>query len=305
MSGAKIKSLMTAAFAYGIDDSRFHPIQYTDNPLEELGYANMFTREKNRFNALKTAVKDCSVVGCEIMYAPFEHIVEVYGESNNRPYAWANVVARLGIPHTASNGKVKMVSGSLLEIMSDDAITELLRGSVFLDGKAAYSLHKRGFSEMIGADVMPGGDPKFLYEGLSDTADFQDIKGSIMYNFLFFGPVGTEGGSYFQLNPLDGAKILTNFMDGEEKPVTPGMIRFENKLGGRVAITAFDLKNNSSSAVINYKKKEIMRQTIEWLGQEPLPIFVRYLPNIFCIYNKSISNNEAIVILKLKRRLEF
>ena len=74
------------------------------------------------------------------------------------------------------------------------------------------------------------------------------------------------------------------------------MIRFENKLGGRVAITAFDLKNNSSSAVINYKKKEIMRQTIEWLGQEPLPIFVRHLPNVFCIYNKSISNNEAIVV---------
>jgi hypothetical protein len=39
-----------------------------------------------------------------------------------------------------------------------------------------------------------------------------------------------------------------------------------------------------------------MRQTIEWLGQEPLPIFVRHLPNIFCIYNKSISNNEAIVV---------
>ena len=37
-------------------------------------------------------------------------------------------------------------------------------------------------------------------------------------------------------------------------------------------------------------------QTIEWLGQEPLPIFVKHLPNVFCIYNKSISNNEAIVV---------
>jgi hypothetical protein len=64
-----------------------------------------------------------------------------------------------------------------------------------------------------------------------------------------------------------------------------------------VAITSFDLNNNSSSAVINYKKKEIMRQTIEWLGQEPLPIFVKHLPDIFCIYNKSISDNEAIVVL--------
>jgi hypothetical protein len=62
--------------------------------------------------------------------APYD--IEVYGKSSNRRYAWANVVGRLGIPHTAANGKVKMVSGSIVEIMRDNAITELLRGSVFL-----------------------------------------------------------------------------------------------------------------------------------------------------------------------------
>ncbi len=56
MSSAKIKSLMTAAFAYGIDDSRFHPIQNTDNPLEEVGYANMFIQEIKRFNTLNPSL---------------------------------------------------------------------------------------------------------------------------------------------------------------------------------------------------------------------------------------------------------
>ena len=64
-----------------------------------------------------------------------------------------------------------------------------------------------------------------------------------------------------------------------------------------MAITAFDLNNNSSSAVLNYKKKEIIRQTIEWLGQESLPIFVQDLPNVFCVFNKSSSKNEAIIVL--------
>ena len=77
----------------------------------------------------------------------------------------------------------------------------------------------------------------------------------------------------------------------------PGMIRFENKLGGRVAITAFDLNNNSSSAVINYKKKEMMRQMIEWLGNEPLPVFVKHQPNMFCIFNRSKSNDYAVVVV--------
>lgn len=296
MSAAKIKSLMTVAFAYGIDDSRFHPIQNSDNPLEDTGYANMYVHEIKRFNALKNAVKDCKVEGCEIMYEPFEHIVEAYGNRNRR-YAWANVTGRLGIPHTASKDRVKMISGSTIELLSDDEITELLSGGVFLDGKAALSLYKRGFRDMIGADVLPGSQPKFLYEGIRNTADFKDITGKIMYNLLIFF-VATEGGEYVELKPLENAEVLTDFLDAEpEKPVTPGMIRFVNKLGGRVAITAFDLNNNSSSAVINYKKKEIMRQMIEWLGNEPLPVFVKHQPNMFCVFNRSKSNDYAIVAI--------
>lgn len=296
MSSAKIESLMMAAYAYGIDDSRFHPIQNTDNLLEEVGYSKMYVRERKRFNALKAAVKDCKVDGCEIMYDPFEHIVDAYGKGGTRRFAWANVTGRLGIPHTASDGKVKMVSGNTVELMSDETIVELLSGSVFLDGKAASSLCKRGFKDLIGADVLPGFPPNFLYEGIRESADFQDINGKIMYNFLLFF-VATEGGSFVQLKPFENANIITDFLDDEEKRITPGMITYQNKLGGRVAITAFDLDNNSSSAVINYKKKEIIRQTIEWLGNEPLPVFVKHMPNMFCIFNRSKSNDYAVVVI--------
>ncbi len=295
MSSGKIKSLMTAAFAYGVDDTRFHPVQNTDNFFEEVGYLNMFKNEIKRFNALKRAVKNCRVEGCEIIYDPFEHIVEPYNKANNR-YAWANVTGRLGIPHTASGGKVKLISGSIIELLSDDSITKLLSGSVFLDGKAALTLSKRGFSDLIGANVIQGGQPKFLYEGIRNDAGIKDITGNIMYNFLLF-VVATEGGKFVELKPLNNAKIITDFLDGEQKPVTPGMITFENKLGGRVAITAFDLNNNSSSAIINYKKKEILSQTIEWLGKEPLPIFVKNAPNVFCIFNRSKSNDFAIAVI--------
>ncbi len=296
MSSSKIKSLMTAAFAYGLDDSRFHPVQNTDNLLEEVGYMEMFKKEINRFKALKEAVKNCIIDGCEIMYDPFEHIVDAYGKGGTKRYAWANITGRLGIPHTSFGGKVKMVSGNTVDLMNDDEIMKLLSSSVFLDGKAAYSLCKRGFKDMIGSDVIPGVQPEFYYEGIRDDAGFKDINGKLMYNFLIF-VVATEGGSFVQLKPLEGAKILTDFLDGDENRVTPGMIRFQNKLGGRVAITAFDLNNNSSSAVINYKKKEIMRQTIEWLGAEPLPVFVKDLPNIFCILNRSRLNDYAIAVI--------
>ncbi len=296
MSSAKIKSLMTVAFAYGFDDSRFHPVQNTDNLLEELGYAEMFKAEIKRFNELKKAVEDCKVDGCEVLYNPNEHTVEAYKKGGNKRFAWANITGRLGIPHTSSGGKVKMVSGSTVELMDDDKIRQLLSGGVFLDGKAAYYLCQRGFKELIGADVQPGGTPEFMYEGIREDIGFENIEGKIMYNFLIF-KVATEGGSYMKLNPLDKAKIITDFLDGDENPVTPGIIKYENKLGGRVAITAFDLNNNSSSAVINYKKKEIMRQTIEWLGKGQLPVFVKDKPNMFCIFDRANSNDYAIVVV--------
>lgn len=295
MSAAKTKSLMTAAFACGVDDSVFWPVQSLDNPLEETGYARMFNAEIKRFNALKTAVRECSVDGCEILYNPLERIFPGGHRGN---YAWANVTGRLGIPHTAASGKVKLVSGSTIETMSDEEIKDLLGGAVFLDGQAAYILSKRGFSEMIGTQVLPGGDPNFCYEGLRDPSHYPNANGQLMYNMLFFGKVGTEGGAFYQLNPMDGSEIITDFLGLDEKPVVPGMIRHENELGGRVAMTAFDLgSNNSSSAMLNYRKKEIIRQTIEWLGKEPLPVFIKNAPNIFCIFNRSKLNDYAIVTI--------
>ncbi len=115
-----------------------------------------------------------------------------------------------------------------------------------------------------------------------------------MYN-LIFAPAGSEGGSFYELKPHPGAEILTDFLGPGEKPVIPGFLRFENQLGGRVAITAFNLQGNRSSAVYNYKKKELVRETIEWLGNEKLPVFINDHPNIFCICNKSNNGNYMIV----------
>ncbi len=296
MSAAKIKSLMTAAFAYGFDDSLFYATQYLDNPLEEGGYTGMFRTEVKRFAALKMAVRDCQVTGCEIIHKPFGHIVNPYkgGQPSSSSNAWVHITGLFGIPHTTANGKVKLVSGNLIDTMEDEEIKKLLSGAVFLDGRAAYLLHKRGWGEMIGAEVNPGAGANFCYEGIRDTIGFQNIKGKLMYN-LIFAPAGSEGGSFYKLQPVDRAEIITDFLDPEEQPVIPGMIRFENKLGGRVAITAFNLNGNRSSAVINYKKKELVRQTIEWLGKQPLPVFVRNLPNVFCIFSQSKSKAYAVV----------
>ena len=299
MSSSKLKTLMTAAFSYGLDDSLFYTTQYLDNPSEECGYSSMFKAQFERFNALRAAVSDCEVAGCEIIYDPFEHTVVPYDSKSGRRPAqamnpWVNILGRFGVPYTSKGGKVKMLAGTTAKFLTDKQIRELLSGSVFMDGKAAYHLAERGFGELIGSGVSLGGKAAFCHEGLRELADFKGIKGRLMYNFIF-APAGSEGGSFYELKPADGAEILTDFLDPDENPVIPGMLRFENKLGGRVAITAFDLTGNESSAVFNYRKKEVVRRVVEWLGNSQLPVYVNKIPNAFCIFNRDKSNQYAIV----------
>jgi hypothetical protein len=179
-------------------------------------------------------------------------------------------------------------------MMSDQEIEKLLSGSLFLDGSAAYDLCKRGFGAHLGAEVSLGQEANFCYEGVTDPSKFSNINGQLMYN-LIFAPAGSEGGSFYVLKPGHQTEIVTSFLDAEEKPVIPGLVRYENKLGGRIAITAFDLNGNRSSTVFNYKKKELIRQTIEWLGFENLPFYIKDLPNVFCIYNRSNKGDFAII----------
>ncbi len=298
MSAAKIKSLMTAAFLYHFDDSLFYATQYLDAPLEEEGYCQMFAAENKKWSALKETVKNCRVTGCEIVHKPFGHIVNPYkgGNPGNPSNAWTAIAGQFGIPYTSTGGKVKLVSGSLVSAMDDQEIKELLSGGVFLDGKAAHLLCEKGWGEWIGATVNPGKGANFCYEGIRQSAGYRNLRGDLMYN-LIFAPAGSEGGSFYEMNPVERAEIITDFLDQDEKPVIPGLIRFENSQGGRIAITAFNLDGNRSSAVFNYKKKEIVRQTIEWLGKEPLPAFVKHLPNVFCICNLSGSGSYAVVTL--------
>jgi len=298
MSAAKIRSLMTAAFAYGLEDSLFYATQYLDHPMEERGYLEMFRDEVKRFSEFKQAVKDCPVAGCEILHRPFGHIVNPYkGGNPGVPFNdWVRVAGRFGIPYTSTNGAVKLLSGVMAAALDEAEIEALLRGGLFMDGEAAHILQQKGWGELLGAKIFPGQTADFCYEGVRTPEVYPSMQGRLMYN-LIFSPAGSEGGSFFELQPSADAAVITDFLDPQERPVIPGMIRYENKWGGRVAVMAFKLSGNRSSALFNYKKKELVRHTIEWLGKRPLPVFVRQTPNVMCIFNQARSNVYAVATL--------
>jgi hypothetical protein len=300
MSAAKLKCLMGVAFSYGMNDSFILATQFLDDPLEESGYNAMVQAESKRFSTLRNEVRDCRPIGCEICHSPWSHITVPYdswtaGRASLNP--WIGVLGKLGIPYSVKPGKVKMLGGHYASFLSDDEVKDLLSKGVMMDGEAACILSQRGFGDLIGAEATPGQEAKFCFEKIEEDAGFEGIKGRLMYNFMF-AIAGTEGKGFCKMVPHPQTKTLTSLIDPAGNAVMPGMIRFENSLGGRVVITAYKLQENlTSSSVFNYRKKEIVRQSIEWLGRETLPIYVKNLPNIFCIFNRSQTENKAIATL--------
>ncbi len=299
MSASKIKSLITIAFAYGFDQTLFYLTQYLDNLLEERGYAEMYRKEAARFLALKEASQDSEVIGCEIIHLPNASAVVPYrgGRPEMGLNSWVNSMGRFGIPYTTKGGKVKMLAGTAVMSLADAEILSLLKGSLVLDGLAAYSLCKMGYSAYLGVDVQVyKKEIHSCYEGIRNKGMYQNLQGDLQYNWIF-APAGSEGGSFFELKPNAAVEVVTDFLDEYENPIMASMIRYKNALGGRILISAFDLAGNFSSTTFNYKKKEVMRQNLEWVGEEELPVFVKDTPNVFCVCSANTSRDTYLVTL--------
>ncbi len=286
MSASKLKTLITLALSYGLENILLYAAQYNDTPLEERGYFEMYRSEQKRFSALKEAVKECEVTGCQVVHNPFSHIANPYngrgaGVLTNE---WSNVLGRMGIPYSARKEKVKMLSGFISDSLSDAEIKEMLSGGLVLDGQAAFALYKSGFGDLIGlqniepmdtsSDVSYGTEVKSNYI-LTPSEEVHIRK---KYSISSFNVMNTED------DIKDGKSILH-----------PDLYMFENREGGRIVVFSLSVAGNRSSLVYNYKIKEIYRQTIEWAGEEKLPVYVNNIPNAFCVFNRERAGDYGVV----------
>ncbi len=280
MSAGKLRSLIAASFSYGLEDSVFYGTQYLDFPDEEPGYFEMLAGEKKRFSAMRNAVKHSEVSGCGMIYRALGHCRGASGNS------WIRILAHHGIPYTAKESQVNMISGTLPKALSDDEIKAFLKRGVFLDGQAAQLLCERGFGPDIGVSVQAQSNFKICGERVRDQFT-ADNTGQRMYN-MAFAPAMAGEGEVFHLVPNDpGCEVITDFLEPDEKPCAAGMTRYENSLGGRVAVSAIAMKNNRSSAVFNYRKQRLLQMLVHWLGKEKAEyVFVRNKPKVFCILNR-------------------
>lgn len=303
-SAAKVESLMGLIISYGFDQSLFWCLRYIPGDVQqEHAYYDMFTREHRRFNALKAAVRDCELDGCEILGTQLKQVFSTYDRSRNVQSseifnAWYEPLTRFSIPCTTKNGKVKAVSGDYIKTLNDEQAVDLLKSRVLMDGKAAFLLAQRGFAKYIGAEVkVLHGYPDVAYEVITAEEILARVTGRLIASRLAHDGKGI----LYELEPAQTARMLLRCQGHDGSMNLPLVQCYENSIGGRIAIMATDMdKNMRGLRVINLicpRRKEVFRYALEWLGESPLPCVVRDIPNVLCVFNRSVTSRRAVITL--------
>ncbi len=167
-----------------------------------------------------------------------------------------------------------------LFVMGENArhldLAKLKRGAI-LDAAAAKILGSRGVDTgLLSIDGKTDADEKFLFSG------------EIIRN--------TRRAKKLILSCKEGAEILSRFVPGE----TPASYRYENSLGQRFYVMAFDLfrswKNNLENNVLpvmrrpgfefNYCRQAHLASAVEWISGKRLPAMTFRHPNLYLLAKK-------------------
>ncbi len=303
-SASQLMSLMAGAAMAGTDDYLFYCLQYLDDPLEDPGYADAFLAWKARLGAARRFIRErgARLSGARIYWRAEDlSLTRGTGDSHGQQLPWgAYLLAKFGVPYTtrADGGGPVLLLGDVAETMSDAEIRELLSGGVLMDGPAAALLAKRGFGDLVGADVEPiEGRPLIVGERIRPEAGCTR-RGSRMNAFYVFS-AGSEGTAerFVRLAPHEGAEVWSDFHGVDGKVAMPSVVFSRNALGGCVGIIAMALAGNRSSGLYNLRKQELVRTLLEKLSPETIPVSAIGVPGIWLMAAVSHDGKEMLLMV--------
>ena len=202
------------------------------------------------------------------------------------PRVWEGAMDLLGFASTFYPDEVKLASRSYLEERSEDEIRALLRGKLLLDGDAAAFLVEREFGAQIGLRGIRPVSGAYNYDR--------------MVNDQFAGRYLNQDESIFflskyRLDPLEKAVVVSTMLEPDGRASIPGMILFENSLGGRIGVIPQNGSRGNMAAVgfRGWRRQQVLRKMLEWINQGPLPLFVEDAADVLPLRR---DGNSAVVV---------
>jgi hypothetical protein len=221
--------------------------------------------------------------------------------------AWGNVCARVGVASTfETRGGLTLVSGDAIRAAGRQEILRLLRGGLFLDGRAALALQEMGYGRHLGIEIKKRiRIPRQMSASLEVVLD--DAFGLAGSRYMMSLPMGNGPASAhaIYISRLRGARMVSEIQSADFKPITPCLTLHENGLGGRIATFAYDFDSGVTDAgsgktprFYNYIRKRQILAALHWLNRGH-PILHTPDPAPFILESCVVGGQELLAVVNI------
>jgi hypothetical protein len=285
-----LRAMFRTAILSGCDDLTLNIYDFLNQPLgENAAFDRLLDEERPLLKRLQAVCRGARPRGIQI----FSHPQSALAVQDPKTYddlvvrlGWAAMLPLLGSAITFEDEPVKAISGDVLRLLSRAEIEEIFRGGVLLDGSAAKALTDLGLESLSGVRV-------------SGRSEHMENLGAEEITDPELGPVGRlmpsrhlMGDSRgLVLEPLPGAVTGSTIWRHLQEFFSPGIVRYENVLGGRVATISHDAQSDcmafasgwtDSITFRNALRKGMFEAVLRWLWRGAPPALVTGAPDVMC-----------------------
>ena len=298
-AAAFLGSEIAGAFMCGVGDSYLYCSQYLDDPFEDGGYADWYSRNRRRLEAVRDFRAKAHPVGVRVSFDPKEHYL-VREPPPGRKLDFLTdgtyFLGKLGFPYTPIGGGMMILSAQSVERMSNDEVRRELSGGVFVDGAAALALSERGFNDLMGVAPVRVDRLPVTKERILPAAGCRKRGKNV--NCWLLDPVGgVEASVLLKLSLLPGAEAWAEYVGPDGVAVAPSITYFRNALGGRVAVLSQGLFGNRSSGIYSPRKQELFANLFGRLSEGTLDVCAPETPCTWVLACVSEDGGELLVMV--------
>lgn len=272
---------MAASYAFGCEGVTMNLFDHLGSPLsEEPELLDMLANEKRYLDALAETCKGKSPQrGVQVLFSDRHSYAKQLAAGSDYMSLMAEDIGlpltldTLGLPVTYTDEKVRATTGQIIRSFSDDEITGFLSDGLFLDATAACVLVERGFGKYIGLESIDEPVNCDTIEPLCAEEFHNKSFGGAKGKMLTLTIPNLAGRPRVSRIVADAkAKILSHLVDPDANRKMPGMLAFENSLGGRVVIHLMDWETAWGVAFNTTYRRQQVQAVMKWLNKGPLPI---------------------------------
>ena len=277
------------SFAYGSQGVTFNLFDHCGTPMEASPAFGQLLGDKKEFlNSLASRASEPGVYrGIRLLFDEREAFHKELREGESFEAlggAGSSMMTALethGIPTTYDESPVTATTGQQLRAFSDGEIRSLLKHGLLLDAVAAGVLMERGFGKEIGLEAMA--EPVHL-DSLGALSAEELVHpefggppgGTVKRKFLTLTIPNLSGRPIFSIVQLvEDAVVLSRTVDPDGRRTHTCLYAYENGLGGRIAVMAYDFDSAYGVSYNHPIRAEQLRKLMRWLARSRLPIMVK------------------------------